>query len=328
MLDLASLLERLRDEPATIGKRYQLTARLPASDAATVAAIPGVDAAEPRYVVNAGASFALGSPVRLIAYRGDHTRFEAPPLASGRRARAPDEAEIGAGLADALGLAPGGRLAAQLPGGSEVSFRVVGVTRALESEGRIAYVQPERLLAADPGLRPEIAIRLDADADRAAIGRALRDLGAEPQRVGGAVTRNGRFLGILAGLLRLVALTVGLVCLYALVQALTMLARERRQAIAVLRAGGAPPATIARLLAGAATAAVLPAALAAIVLERALFAPGVARLAADYAELPLDISAPRLAIALGGLALLAAAAAAWVGRRVVREPIVAGLREE
>ena len=328
MLDLASLLERLRDEPATIGKRYQLTARLPASDAPAVAAIPGVRDAAPRYVVNGGASFALGSPVRLIAYPGDHTRFEAPPLASGRRARGPDEAEIGAGLADALGLAPGGRLAVQLQGGSEVTFHVVGVTRALESEGRIAYVQPDRLIETGSDPRPEIAIRLAPGADRDAIGRALRELGAEPQRVGGAVTRNGRFLGILAGLLRLVALTVGLVCLYALVQALALLARERRQAIAVLRASGAAAPTIARLLAGAAAAAVIPAALAAVVIERALLAPGVARLAADYADLPLDLSAARLAIALGGLALLAAAAAAWVGRRTVREPIVAGLRQE
>ena len=65
--------------------------------------------------------------------------------------RGPGEAEVGLGLADALGLRPGATLAVQLEGAGEVRFRVVGVVRALERDGRIAYVQPDRLLAADPG---------------------------------------------------------------------------------------------------------------------------------------------------------------------------------
>ena len=42
MLALAALLERLRDDPATIGKRYQLTVRLDPILEPDVAAIPGV----------------------------------------------------------------------------------------------------------------------------------------------------------------------------------------------------------------------------------------------------------------------------------------------
>src|SRR3954464_12601895 len=129
--------------------------------------------------------------MRLIAFSGDHTRFEAPPLAEGRRLRGPGEAEVGAGLADALGLRPGSVLAAQLPAGGEVRFRVSGVVRALENGGRIAWVRPDRLLAADPGLGSSIVIALKPGADRTALDGRLRELGAAAQRVGGATTRSG-----------------------------------------------------------------------------------------------------------------------------------------
>ena len=142
MLALASLLERLRDDPGTVGKRYQLTARCRSARRRRIAALPGVAAAGPRYQVDAADSFRLGESLRLVAYPGDHTRFEAPPLAAGRRLRGPGEVEVGPGLADALGLQPGSVLAAQLPDGAEVRFRVAGVVRALENDGRMAWVRP------------------------------------------------------------------------------------------------------------------------------------------------------------------------------------------
>ena len=57
-------------------------------------------------------------------------------------------------MADALGLRPGSVLAAQIPDGGEVRFRVSGIVRALENDGRIAWVRPDRLLDAAPGPRP------------------------------------------------------------------------------------------------------------------------------------------------------------------------------
>ena len=171
MLALASLLVRLRDDPGTVGKRYQLTARLDTSQLPAVRALPGVRDAAPRYQLSAADSFRLGQPVRLIGYPGDHTRFEAPPLASGRRLRAANEAEVGLGLAEALGLRAGSTLAVQAPGGDEIRLRVAGVVRALENRGRVAYVRDTPLLAADPRLQPTLAIRLDA---RARTGRPSR----------------------------------------------------------------------------------------------------------------------------------------------------------
>jgi ABC-type antimicrobial peptide transport system permease subunit len=327
MLSLASLLERLRDDPGTVGKRYSLVAQGGPDRLREVEAVPGVDAAGVRYQVEAADAFRLGESMRLIAFSGDHTRFEAPPLAEGRRLRGPGEAEVGEGLADALGLRPGSMLAAQLPSGQEVRFRVAGIVRALEVSGRIAWVRPAKLLAASPGIQPSLAIRLDPDADRGAVVRRLDAIGVPPQSASGATTRNGQFLGILAAVLRGVGLAVGLVCLYALVQALAMTARERRSAVATLRATGAGRGAVALVLAGAALVVAVPGALAGIVLEALVLGPLVARLAASFADLAVSPTLAQALLVGLGLLALAAAATVLVARRVLREPVVAGLRE-
>jgi ABC-type lipoprotein release transport system permease subunit len=325
MLALASLLERLRDDPGTVGKRYQLTAQIDPSQLGAVRAIPGVADAGLRYVVDASDSFRLDRPFRLVAYPGDHTRFEAPPLASGRRVRGPREIEVGLGLADALGLRPGSRLAAQLPDGTEARFRVVGVVRALENNGRIAWTRPDTL---GRGLTTSVVVRLSGGADRGAVRRSIEQLGGSLSTVGGATTRNAQFLGVLAAVLRGVGLTVALVCLYALVQALAVTARERRGAVALLRACGGDAETVALVLLGAAAAVAVPAAVAGVVLEIVVLGPLVARLAAGFATLPLAPGAGQVILVVGGLLALAALATALVARRVLREPVVLGLREE
>jgi ABC-type antimicrobial peptide transport system permease subunit len=328
MLGLASLVSSLRNDPGSVGKRYDLTARLPADRAAEVRRLPGVADAAPRYVVQGADSFALGEPVKLVAFPGDHTRFEDPPVDSGRRLRADDEAEVGVGLAQALGIGVGSTLAVQLPGGGEARFRVVGTVRALDDNGRVAYVRPPRVLAADAGASPQVVVKLAHGADRAAVAQRLAALGAAPAAVGGATTRNGAFLGTLAALLRAVAIVDALVCLYALVQALGLVARERRPTLALLRATGAAGPTVGAVLAGAALAVALPAAVLALGLERLVLAPLVVHLAAGYADLSPRSSAGQAALALGGLTLLGILAAAWVARRATAEAPVEGLREE
>jgi hypothetical protein len=293
-------------------------------DLDAVRAVPGVADAAERHVVDVADSFRLDKPFRLIGYAGDHTRFEAPPLAEGRRVRAPDEVEVGLALADALGLRPGSALAVGLPDGSEARFRVVGVVRALENNGRIAWVRPDRL----GDVTPSVVVRLDAGADRAAVVRRLRDIGAGSQRVGGATTRNAAFLGVLAAVLRGVGLTVALVCLYALVQALAITARERRGAVALLRACGGDAGTVALVLLGAAAAVAVPGAVAGVALEVTVLGPLVARLAAGFATLPIAPAAGQVLLVVFGLLALAGVATALVARRVLREPVVLGLREE
>ncbi len=327
MLALAALLERLAEDPGTLGKRYELTADASSTSAREVRALPGVESVSPRYAVEATDSFRLGENLQVIAFPGDHTRFEAPPLAEGRRLRSSAEAEIGVGLAQALGLGVGATLATQLPSGEETRFRVVGLVRALEKDGRVAYTRPRRLLAADPSIEPELAVRLEAGADRAVVERGLAAAGALPQVTGGASTSNRSFLALLATLLRAVALVNGLVCLYALVQSLSLTAIERRGTVATLRACGAGRAHVVLVLAGAAAVVVALAAPFGWALERFALAPAVAGLAADYAELPLGAGGGELALVGLGVVLVAGAATALVARRAAREPIVRGLRE-
>ena len=157
MLALASLLERLREDPGTIGKRYQLAVSLDAGAIAGRAADPGVDAVGQRYSIDAADSFRLGEPVRLVAYPGDHTNFEDPPLAEGRRIRAPNEVEVGQGMADALGLRPGQRARDADPRGRRGALpRQRHRARARERRAdRVGRARP----AARPAPRPQPAGR-------------------------------------------------------------------------------------------------------------------------------------------------------------------------
>jgi len=231
------------------------------------------------------------------------------------------------GLAQALNLRPGATLAAQLPSGDEARFRVVGVVRALESEGRIAYVQPSRLVDSEPGLQPRLAVRLEPGASRDAVAARLSRAGYFAEPVGGVTAENSGFLDVLAALLLSLAAVVGLVCVYALVQMLALTAHERRRALAVIRALGASRVQVAAVLAGSGLLVAALAAAAGIVLERLVVAPAAASLAASYVTLPLAAGPLHMLVVAVGLTVAALVAAAWTGRGAIRRPIVVGLRE-
>ena len=214
----------------------------------------------------------------------------------------------------------------QLESGGEARFRIVGIVRALETDGRVAYVRPDRLLSAG-------APRHAADRDPLAARRrprahrpALSALGATPTPIAGATSSNREILATLASLLRVVALVTGLVCLYALVQGLTVVALERRGTIAVLRAGGAGAPTVVRLLLGVVLVAAVPAALLGLVVESVALAPLVGNLAAGYADLVPRATVAESLVVAAGLALLCVLAALVVARRALRGSIVEGLR--
>ena len=325
MLSLASALTALETDPGALGKRYQLTATLPPSGAKQVRAIAGVAAAAPRYEVSAADSFSLGETVTVIGYPGDHTVFEAPPLVDGRRIRGSSEAEVGAGLADALGLSPGSTLALALGSGSELRLRVAGVVSSLNHDGRVAYVPAAALLGADPGAPSQLAIRLVSAGALSSVSASLSASGALPSVASGATARGAPLVDALRAILVAVAVVDGLVCLYALLQACALTVQERRRTVAVLRASGAGPAAVRRLLAGAAIAIIVPAAVVGVVLERLVLGPAIASLAASYATLSLGAGGLEIGIALAGLALAAAVAVSWVARQAGRESVVAGL---
>ena len=264
MLALASLLVRLRDDPGTVGKRYQLTARLSASQLPAVRALPGVRDAAPRYQLAAADSFRLGAagaadrlPRRPHPLRGAAARVR-PAAAGGERGRGRARAGGGAraaGRVDARGAGAGRRRDPPARGGRGARAR----------EPRARRLRPRHAAARRRAGAPADA-RDPPDRGRGPgrrRGRAGRT-GRAHARVGGATTSNAQFLGILATVLRGVGLAIGLVCLYALVQALAITARERRGAVALLRAAGGDRATVALVLAGAALAVLVPAALAAV----------------------------------------------------------------
>jgi ABC-type lipoprotein release transport system permease subunit len=333
ILTIATVVAHLRTSPAAIGRHYQLSVSAPASAAPEVARLRGVAAATPRYTLDAADSFDLGEWFQLVAFGADHTAWEAPPLASGRRIRSDGEAEVGLGLAQALGLHVGATLAAQPAGGREARFRVVGIDRVLQDEGRLVYVRPRRLLGA---VQESLAVKLRPGGNETAVENALAARGffasssggVSGEAVSGWASRNSGFVSILVALLRTVAALDGLVCLYALAQLLALTAQERRRALSLVRACGANVRQLAAVFAGSALPVAALAAPIGIVLERNAVAPVVSQLAASYVSLPLSAGAASIAIVLGGLVVAALAAASWAARAVVRQPVVTGLREE
>ena len=261
----------------------------------------------------------------MIAYVGDHTTFEAPPLLSGRRLRTSGEAEVGAGLADALGLSDSSTLALALPSGKEIRLRVAGIVSSLDHDGRVAYITASALLGADPSAPAQIAIRIDPRANQARVISALRAIGAGPAPASGATARGKPLIDVLRTILRAVAIVDGLVCLYALLQACSLVVQERRRTVAVLRACGAGSHAVRQLLLGAALALVAPAAVLGVLLERLVFGPALAGLAASYATLPLTQTAGDVLVTLAGLALASGTAVLWVARQAVHESVISGL---
>jgi ABC-type antimicrobial peptide transport system permease subunit len=325
MIALASTLSSLETDPQELGKHYQLTAGLPPFDASEVARLPGVQAAQPRYQVHAVDGYSLGEIVDVIGYPRDNAEFESPPLASGHRLHGDQEAEVGIGLADALGLVPGSELLLELPTGRELQLRVAGTVNSLDTDGLVAYVPAQALLAADPSTPSRIAVLLKPGANETAVTRELTRLGAAPQAATGATARGAPLVAVLKTILRAVAIVDGLVCLYALVQACALTVQERRRTVAVLRACGGGAGAVRRLLLGAVLALVVPAALVGVLLERLLLGPALSKLAVSYATLQLQATVTDILALIAGLAVAAAASVWWVARAAVRESVVTGL---
>ena len=325
LLALASALSVLETDPGALGKRYQLTSSVPAAEARVARSVPGVQAAAARYEEQAADSFSLGETIDVIAYPGDHTIFEAPPLTAGHRLGGTGEAEVGAGLADALGLSPGSTLAIALPSGAELRLRVAGVVSSLDHDGRVAYIPAAALLRADPSAPEVIAIRLQPGADPTRTIEALTALGLPPTPATGATARGVPLVKTLRTILRAIAIVDGLVCVYALIQTCALTLQERRRTVAVLRAAGAGSAAIGRLLAGVVLALVIPAAVLGIVIERLVLGPALANLAASYASLDLVAGSAQIGAVLVGLLVAGAVAVLWVTRRATRETVVEGL---
>jgi putative ABC transport system permease protein len=332
ILSIAALLLRLDRNPVAVGKRYQLTVPAAPFDASRIARVPGVEAAAPRYELNAADSFDLGEPFTVIAFPGDHMRFEAPALAEGRRLRGPREAEVGLGLAQILNLQPGSTLAAQLPSGREVRFRVAGVVKAFERQGRVVYTQPQQL---EGEASTEVALRLNPSADVDAVGRELEragflatsSRGIAGESVQNWATRSSGFIDVLVALLRTVAVLDALVCLYAIAQLLALTVQERRGGLATVRALGGRHRQLAGIVAAAAAPVVVLAILVGFVAERWLVGPAMARLAASYVSLTLEPSAAAVGLTALGLLAGTAVTVLWATRLVTRGPVVAWMRE-
>jgi hypothetical protein len=188
MLALASLSTPAR-RPGTVGKRYQVTAQLPWWMIDSVRPLPGVAEAEGPPVD--AADTWLGEP--LGPSRPGTTRASSAAAGRGRRCAA-RRGRGSAGLADASACGRDRRRRRSWLAAVRCAS-ASGIVRGLENDGRIVGAAR---LAAGRRPRPRLEHRDPADARcRRALDARLRELGAPAaQRVAGATTRNGAFLGV------------------------------------------------------------------------------------------------------------------------------------
>ena len=293
-----------------MGDRRALDALL-VEDAASlprVLATPGVAAAAERLEVRGVDAFDLGSPLTVVAYGREGDVFAGRPLLEGRRARTDDEVEVGRGLAQALGLAPGGRLVAELAAGGELRLRVVGVVQELSADGRVAYASLAAVRAAAPDAPGAVAVRPEAGVSTAELTRRLEARGLRVEANAGLAPAGAPFVDTIVALLRVVAAVTGLVCGAIVLLSLVVLARERAETIAILRTCGARPAEVVATLPGAALVLLLLAVPLGFALERLALGLTLSHVAARYGALPLQPSALELAGVLAGAAALASLA--------------------
>ncbi len=182
--------------------------------------------------------------------------------------------------------------------------------------------RPPRCSKRIPFAPEKLAIRISPGASQSAIQKALGPAAAPTET---AVGRGAPLVKTLKAILLVVAVVDGLVCVYALIQACALTVQERRRTIAILRAFGAGPAAVRRVLAGAVAMLVVPAALIGIPLETIVLGPALSNLAASYATLPLAATTGEIVAVLIGLALAGATAVAWVARQATNQDVIEGL---
>ena len=174
LLALARFLLAAERDPAILGERYALLVDGGEELVAAIRATPGVAAAAERDEAHGVDAFDLGEPVTLVAFgEGKATVFAGRRLLDGRRARGAGEAEVGHGLADSLGLAPGSELVVELQDGGEVRARVAGVVQELASDGRVAYLDAAALARA-AGVTRQVAVRVTTGTRPADVERGCR----------------------------------------------------------------------------------------------------------------------------------------------------------
>jgi hypothetical protein len=247
------------------------------------------------------------------------------------------------GLADALGLHPGSVLAAQLPDGREVRFRVAGIVQALEDQGQIAYVQSPHLLGIGRRGPTRPTGPRGSTGSNGPTGPQGPTSGTGPTSPTGPrilVGGFGGFGGFGYGGQIAVKLNPG-----ASSAAVTDVLAHHGHAstssggiagqsvqgwasrssgfidilVALLRTVAVLDICVCLYAVGQALAAVL---------ERWAVAPGVAHLAASYVVLALGAGSQLLGLTLAGLLLGAAVVSALLVRAIVRQPVVAGLRSD
>ena len=329
MASLARTLLAVQVNSQSLGVRYSLLVKDSPAALDAVRSTPGVAAAAARYDALAVNAYDLGQPLRIVAFgAGRSGVFDGRPLLSGRRSIRPGEAEVGEGLASSLGLTEGQTLIAAPEGGGEVRLRIVGVVREPTNDGRVAYTDAATLLAAQPGVVAQIAVRPTTGTSPATVRARLATRGIAAVPTSGLVPSGSSVIAAVVALLRAVAAVNGAGSIALTVLALVVLARERSETVAVVRAIGGGRRHVAMLLGGAGLLLMTLALVTAVLIQRLLLDPVIEHLLGTYGVLDVSLGGRDLALSAVGAIVAAIAASVAVALRYSRITVRRALHAE
>ncbi|MGW8329041.1 ABC transporter permease [Streptomyces sp. NPDC055897] len=314
--------------------------RLDASLTARIAAVPGVrralaDVSFPALAPDKGASADDG----LTGHGWSSALLAGAPLAEGAEPRAAGQAAVDARLAGRLGVRPGDRLRLTV-GGTPVSVRVSGVVRSSSGTGTSLYFTDARArqLRGAPDKVDGIAVLPQPGVSAAELQRSLASTlrGLDATAVTGEDRGTVEFPGSEGGASPLISMSAvfggiaAMVAVFVVGSTLAVLIQQRMREMALLRAIGALPGQIRRMVVGetlivgvlATALALFPGRAAGELMLHQLADAGVVDSEIVYRAgwIPLVIAA--------GTAFLSAIAAAFIAsRRAALAPPTAALAE-
>ncbi len=254
------------EDEETVGGAVAERVRIPTDLVAQAGAVPGVsrvaaDVSFPAYVVADGDQVAGPGGSPSLGHSWESAAATAFRLVSGEAPKGSDEVAIDSGLARRSGLVVGDRTNAVIAGRT-VEVTVAGVgdpagSRSLTQQSAVFFSDAAaRSLYAHPDRADLLVVTVEKGADTAAVAAALDEvLGRGLVVLTGDERGRAEFLDSSESSVRLIAISgsLGGIALFvaALVLAgmITLFVQQRQREIALLRAIGASPRQVRKLLA-------------------------------------------------------------------------------
>lgn len=275
----------------------------------------------------------VSDPVEMIAMRGDATALGYRPIQGRWYGTAQGEAVIGPAVAQAAKVRVGDTLSGSIVGAGTLQLRITGIYNDYNAGGRNLRVAWPTLAAGDPGVAPDdYLVKLRGGRNAGAYARRVASLAPDfLQAQATSFADINAQAGLVSGMVFGLAAVLLLIAAAGLLNAALLSAKERVQAMSVLKALGMSSGQVAVMVM---STTIVLCAVGVVVgvplgawLEEALW-DGILSSAGIIYSVPSAVSPLPLATAILAAVLVALLGASLPARWAIRTPVAAVLRAE